>query len=323
MRLLRPLQGTWSCGTGLLHCRASSGAGQAPACGCAAGCQCLMHLSVVRGAFAGAVLVPCACACTGDTRHVDTALTTSCPGFALPVAMPGGCSGAGRSLSSWQRARAQLCLGQRALLELCFQELLRADRLMAWQSISAEPAAAAPALRDRESAQQRTAPGPLVPCLCPGAWLARGSTCTHSWWGGTGVGEGVHWGRRGAAGRAHHQGMLTSALPWHGLDVGLWDGTTLMQGKAAATCPGEAKLSSSEAWAGCSGCPWRWGCPCHCAVRQLGAAQHSAAQASETPGPGNVSASKYCSSFSLSGEIKKKGSLLFWSVIFHLRQEAT
>lgn len=149
-------------------------------------CWVLMSHASERGpgSLRRAVLALCACACTGETWHMDTVLTTSRPGFALPVVMPGGCSDAGCSLSSWHRARAQLCLGQRALLEPCFQELLRADRLMAWQSISAEPAAAAPALTDGESAEQRTAPGPLVPCQHPGARLARGGTCTHSWWGG-------------------------------------------------------------------------------------------------------------------------------------------
>lgn len=97
--------------------------------------------------------------------------------------------------------------------------------------------------------------------------------------------------------QAVSEGMLSPcpALAQSGCE--LWDGTTLkarqrpfvlVRRNSAAPKPGLGALGAPGA------------------ARQLGAAQHSAAQPSETPGPGNVSASKYCSSFSLSGEIKKK-----------------
>lgn len=104
-----------------------------------------------------------------------------------------------------------------------------------------------------------------------------------------GVGEGMRWGRRGAAGRA---------LPWHSLDVSCGTAPPSCKARQRPFVLVRQNSAAPKPGLGALGAPG--------AARQLGAAQHSAAQASETPGPGNASASKYCSSFSLSGEIKKK-----------------
>lgn len=72
--------------------------------------------------------------------------------------------------------------------------------------------------------------------------------------------------------QAVSEGMLSPCPALAQFGCELWDGTTLMQGKAAAVCPGEAKLSSSKAWAGCPGSPW-----C-CEAARCSSAQRSTAQ---------------------------------------------
>lgn len=136
---------------------------------------------------------------------------------------------------------------------------------MAWQSIGAEPAVAAPGLADGESAELRAAP--LQPLLCQ---LPRGTAATWLPWNWPGtqrcgqhMGASVQWGWGQGEARAC-AGAGTGVLAgWSGraaqplYDHHVWAGRDahggygvvslrwpLLQGRAASGQPSGVKLSS-------------------------------------------------------------------------------
>lgn len=157
---------------------------------------------------------------------------------------------------------------------------------------------------------------------CHGSgWVTRrcgwhmGASVRWEWGQGEVRGESLCWGRSGGAGRVFGKGLLSlcmATLPWAGRDaVGrcCCGGPRCEAGQRLATLLGQN--SAAEAGAALQPCP-RAGAvgsaltAMTAPARRLRAAQPGMARASNPAGASNVSASEYCSSLSLSGEIKKK-----------------
>lgn len=164
------------------------------------------------------------CSPVGGVQPVDTVPATSRARAAHPAVTSRGRSrAAGGAQGALGSALAGMQQSGSAAGSCAAKNRSGTARLMARQSIGAEPAAAAPGLADGESAELRAAlPQPLSCQLplrhhCYGAAMeAAGDPAVRSAHGsvgvmgmGTGRGEGMCWNRSGAAGRVVGKGLLS------------------------------------------------------------------------------------------------------------------